>query len=155
MQEWLHTITEFFSGESSLPANPDPAHNVLLLQETKKKIETGIFTKLLKRPLVYIFEAAAYSISIVLSLIAFYFWNKIDNIFDTIDTVNFFNRLFNGANLMQNDYSWISYCLLVVMLLPAVIGFLLARLFTKSRKRTAVFIQVENMIDRVIFNLKG
>lgn len=155
MQQFLDEITDFFSGKSKAPANPDPAHNILLLQETRKKIETGILTKLLKRPTVYIFEIASYITSLILFVLAIYIWGRVDNIFDTIDTINFFNRLFNDGNLLADDYNWISYCLLFVLLLPSVICFLLARLFTKSRKHTAIFIEVENMIDRVIYNLKG
>ncbi|MEJ8818765.1 hypothetical protein [Lacibacter sp. H407] len=155
MQQFFDEITDFFSGKSKAPANPDPAHNVLLLQETRKKIETGILTRLLKRPTVYIFEIASYITSLILFVLAIYIWGRVDNIFDTIDTINFFNRLFNDGNLLVDDYNWISYCLLFVLLLPSVICFLLARLFTKSRKRTAIFIEVENMIDRIIYNLKG
>lgn len=153
MQQLLDDLKEIVTGKSKAPANPDPLHNIILLEEAKKKIESGVFTRLLKRPTVYILEIVAYACSLLLFILAIYFWGRVDNIFDTLDTINFFNRLFTGAELIEADYNWVSYCLLFVMMLPSVISFLLARLFTKSRKRTAIFIQVENMIDRVIYNL--
>lgn len=155
MQQILNDLTEFFTGKSKAPANPDPAHNILLLQETRKKIETGIFTKLLKRPTVYILEILTYIISILLFIIAFLVWGKIDNLFDSYDLINFVSENAAQKKLPLAEYVWVSYIILAVMLLPAVICFLFGRLFTKSRKRTAIFIQVENMIDRVIYNLNA
>lgn len=155
MQQLLNELTEFFTGTSKAPANPDPEHNVMLLQEARKKIETGIFTKLLKRPTVYILEITSYAVSLLLSIVAIYIWGRVDTIFDIIDIINVLNQIFSNADLIESDYKLISYCLLFALLLPSIICFLLARLFTKSRKRTAIFIQVENMIDRVIYNLKG
>ncbi len=154
MQDFLNSVTEFFTGRSSAPPNPDRAFNVLLLKETKHKIETGLLTRYLQRPLVYILETLAYVITIALFFTAIFYWNKVDNLFDAIDTINFMNKVVNGANLIEEDYDWVSYCILAVFLLPSFIGFLLARLFTASRKKTTVFIEVENMIDRVVYNLE-
>lgn len=155
MQELLNSVTEFVTGKSATPPNPDPAFNITLLKETKKRIETGVLTRYLQRPLVYILETVAYIITLALFLTAFFFWNKIDNLFDAVETINFFNRLFTNANLIENDYSYVSYFILLVFLIPSFISFLLARLLTANRKRTATFIDVENRIDRVIYNLEG
>lgn len=155
MQQILNDLTEFFTGNSKAPANPDPAHNILLLQEARKKIESGIFTKLLKRPTVYILEILTYIVSILLFIIAFLVWGSIDNFFDTYDILNLISENVTKKQLPLAEYVWVSYVILAVMLLPALICFLLGRLFTKSRKRTAIFIQVENMIDRVIYNLNA
>jgi hypothetical protein len=155
MQQILDELTEFFTGNSKAPANPDPEHNVMLLQEARKKIETGIFTKLLKRPTVYILEILIYIVTILLFIIAFLVWGRIDNLFDSYDLLNLASENVANKQLPLAEYVWVSYVILAVMLLPSFICFLLGRLFTKSRKRTAIFIQVENMIDRVIYNLKG
>lgn len=154
MQDFLNSVTEFFTGRSSAPPNPDPAFNVRLLKETKHKIETGLLTRYLQRPLVYILESLAYSFTIVLFGAGIFIWNQIDNLFDALDTINFVNKVLNGTDLIKEDYSWVSYCLLVLFLLPSLISFLLARLFSASRKKTTVFIEVENMIDRVVYNLE-
>lgn len=155
MASILNDVTNFIKGKSDTPPNPDVSHNIQILTEARNKIETGIFTRLLKRPTVIILETVSYIISLLLFITAIYFWGRIDNVFDTIDTINFFNRLFNDTNLVESDYDWISYTLLIILLFPSIVCFLLARLFTKSRKRTAVFIQVEELLENVIYNLKG
>lgn len=155
MSNILSEVTNFITGKSDAPPNPDPVHNIQILTEARNKIESGIFTKLLKRPTVIILEIVSYSISLVLFITAVYFWGRIDNVFDTIDTINFFNQLFNGTNLVESDYNWISYTLLMILLFPSIVCFLMARLFTKSRKRTTVFIEVEELLDKVVYNLKG
>ena len=155
MPKFIDEITEFFTGKSAAPANPDPAINVLLLNEAKKKIETGIFTRFFKRPTIYILEIGTYIITGILIGVAVYIWKKIDNIIDAQNTIDYLNSQFSNTEYHSNNYSWISYCILFVLLLPGIIGFLMGRLFTKSRKRIKVFIEVENMIDRVIYNLKN
>lgn len=155
MQEFLNSVTEFVTGKSGTPANPDPAFNVMLLKENKTKIETGVLTRYLQRQLVYILETSAHIITLFPFLACLFFWNKIDNLFDAAKTVNFMNRFFTNVNLIENDYSYVSYCILFALLIPAFISFLLARLLTANRRRTATFIDVENRIDQVIFNLPG
>ncbi len=155
MASLLNDVTNFITGKSDVLPNPDPALNIQILEEARNKIETGIFTRFLKRPMVYILESVSYIVSIFLFIVAIYIWSRIDNIFDTIDTINFFNQLFSNQNLIASDYDWISYALLIIFLLPSIICFLLARLFTKSRKRTAIFIEVEELIDHALYNLKG
>ena len=159
MQDIINNITDFFSGKSKVPANPDIAHNIYLLQETNKKIESGIFTRFFKMPTIRIIEIAVYIKTAILFMLALFFLGKIDNVFDTADTIKFNGQFISGSSSAGNentgtDISWISYMILIIFLLPSVICFLLARLFTKSRKRMNTFRQVENMIARVIYNLK-
>lgn len=155
MQNIIAGITDFFTGKSKAPANPDLAHNIILLNETRKKIKTGIFTRFFKRPTIYILEIVTYVVTSILFIAGFLIWNKIDNYFDVYATSQFLIEALSKSDLGHTDISWVSNIILFILLLPSVICFLLARLFTKSRKRMNVFIQVENMIDRVVFNLKN
>ena len=155
MADFLSDIKDFFSGRSSVPPNPDPRYNVRLLKVTRKKIESGIFTQLFKRPTVYIFEAITYLVTIILFLAALKIWSKIDSLFDTVEIINFVAKFTSNTDLELDHYSWVSYIFCGILMIPALISFLLSRLFTQSRKRMAVLMQVENMIDRVIYNLEG
>jgi len=110
-------------------------------------------------PTILVIEIAIYIITAILFMLALFFWGKIDNVFDTADTLKFIGQFISGSSSTGNEniganISWISYVILIVFLLPSIICFLLARLFTKSRKRMNTFRQVENMIERVIYNLK-
>lgn len=154
MADFLSDIKDFFSGRSSIPPNPDPTYNVRLLKVTRKKIESGIFTQLFKRPTVYILETITYLVTIFLFVAALKIWGKLDSLFDTAEIINFVSKFTSNTDLGIDEYSWISYVILGILMIPAFIAFLLSRLFTQSRKRTAILIQVENMIDRVIFNLE-
>lgn len=145
-------IANFFSGQGKIAPNPDASHNVQLLIEAKKKIETGIFTRVFKRPSIYFLEGTAYLFTGILFFAALLLWNKIENAFDGLDFINFAIKISSNNDLGLDDYSWISYWMLIMMLLPSVICFLLGRLLTKSRKRINVFIEVESMIDQVINN---
>lgn len=153
MEDIIDNIADFFSGKSKVTANPDPAHNINLLNETKKKIESGIFTRFLKRPTIYILEIVTYLITVILFISCFLIWNEIDNIFDTYATINLASQITVDKTLPLSDYLWVSYILLFILLLPSIICFLLGRLLTSSRKKMKVFIEVEKNIDRVIYNL--
>jgi TRAP-type C4-dicarboxylate transport system permease small subunit len=155
MKNIINDVSNFISGQSNLPANPDITHNIQELIETKTKIESGIFTRFFKRPTIHILEIVAYAITAILFVAAILIWGKIDNFFDAADTINFVSKMIGESDLQIADYSWISYIILFIFLLPSLICFLLGRLLTKSRKRMKVFIEVEGMIERVIFNLKG
>ena len=155
MQNIIAGITDFFTGKSKAPANPDLAHNIILLNETRKKIKTGIFTRFFKRPTIYILEIVTYVVTSILFIAGFLIWNKIDNYFDVYATSQFLIEALSKSDLGHTDIAWVSNIIRFILLLPSVICFLLARLFKKSRKRMNVFIQVENMIDRVVFNLKN
>lgn len=126
-----------------------------LLELAKKKIETGIFTRFFKRPGIILFEIITYLVTVFLFISALLIWHKIDNFFDAYDTIQFFRSYFSGTDAAESDdFSWISYCLLVVLLLPSIISFLSGRLITASRKRINVFIQVEDLIDDACAKLK-
>lgn len=66
MKQILSGIGDLLTGKSNTPPNPDPAHNVQLLQTAKQKVETGIFTKYFRRPYVVLMEIVFYCCTFLL-----------------------------------------------------------------------------------------
>lgn len=154
MQEIINNITGYFTGDSKEPANPDLAHNIFLLEETKKKIETGIFTRFFKKPVIVTGELVAYILTIILIGVGIYFWSKVDALLGVVQSSIYVHNIFADAKWDGTIVSIIDILLLVVSIMPAFICFLLGRSLSKSRKQINTFRQVENMIDRVVYNLK-
>ncbi|HRF23653.1 MAG TPA: hypothetical protein PLR98_05805 [Chitinophagaceae bacterium] len=153
MRRIFYKVAQFVTGDDYAPANPDINHNIEILKQAAGKIETGIYSRIFKRPLVIFLETGIYLLTIVLTVLTFYYWNKIDNLFMSAETIQKFGLILSSQETQANDYSGYSYLILAIMLLPALLCFLLGRLFTKSRKRMAIFIEVENNIKTVIKNL--
>lgn len=136
-------------------ADYDDLTALQLLELAKKKIETGIFTRFFKRPGIVLFEIITYLITVFLFISALLIWQKIDNFFDAYDTIQFLKSYFSGTDgADSDDFSWISYSLLFILLLPSIISFLTGRLITASRKRINMFIQVEDLIDDACAKIK-
>jgi hypothetical protein len=154
MQDFIGNITEFFSGKSNAPANPDVKHNIYLLNETKAKIETGVFTRFFKKPIILAGEISAYISTVVLALLGIFVWSKINTLLDVLLTAVEMHNFFGEAKWDSTLISVIDLLLFIVCAMPAFICFLLGRFLSKSRKRIKTFVQVENMIDRVIYNLQ-
>ena len=72
-----------------------------------------------------------------------------------IQTLGQGSEVISNLNWDSNNIRIIEALLLVLSISPALISFLIGRLFTKARKRINTMIEVENMIDRVIYNLSG
>lgn len=155
MSNIIANVTDYFMGKSNEPANPDIKHNIYLLEEIKRKIDTGVFTRFFKKPTLALSEIVTYLLSLILLLIGLYFWNKIDNLLNVISTLADMHNIFSQAEWDTNFVSIIDILLLIISLLPGCICFLLGRSFTASRKKINTFIEIENAIDRVIFNLKN
>lgn len=153
MRKYFNRVTSYLVELANGPKNNSIAHNVAMLEDAKKKIETGIFSRYLKRPTIYIIETIAYSISISLLLVAIYAWMKIDNIFEAYNTLKFMGAAIVDKTVQLSDFSGISYFILFALMLPSIICFLLARLLTSTRKRINTFIEVENIISKTIYNL--
>lgn len=153
MRNLFFKAAQYVTGNDYAPKNPDLRHNVELLKESVIKIETGVLTRILKRPLVTIIETIIYIVTAILAILAFYFWSKIDNLFDSVDFIQSFGLRLSSSSDTSKYYSGYSYLILLIMLTPSLFCFLFARLFTKSRKRMAIFIDVENRIKTVIKNL--
>ncbi|GAB2809166.1 hypothetical protein [Ferruginibacter profundus] len=155
MQEIIDNIAAYFTGDSNEPANPDIAHNIFLLEETKKKIETGVFTRFFKKPVIMTGELITYLLTIILIGVGIYFWSKVDSLIGVVQAYVTVHNLFADAKWDGTIVSIIDVLLLVVSIMPAFICFLLGRSLSKSRKQINTFRQVENMIDRVVYNLKS
>jgi len=151
----INNITEFFTGNSSAPANPDPAFNAMLLKEAKKKVEIGIFTRFFKKPVLILMEILSYGFALLLLFVGIYFYGQVDNLLSAIQTLGQGSEVISNLNWDSNNIRIIEALLLVLSISPALISFLIGRLFTKARKRINTMIEVENMIDRVIYNLSG
>lgn len=153
MKKLFNEVSGFITGQPPEPANPDPAHNSSLLKNAKSLIESGILTRFFKRPAIYILEGAAYIATFILLLTGFYFWKKIDNLFDAAATIDFFSKLFSETDLHLDDAGFISYIILLIFMLPSLICFLLGRSLSASRKRINRLITVEDTLSLVIHNL--
>lgn len=179
MKQILSDIGDLITGKSNTPPNPAVQHNIKLLQEARQKIESGIFTKYFKRPYIVLMETIFYSLTIVFfGLAVIYFLFGLTQTSPIIDSAHALNNniaLFKeGSNLlnfeaftnvltqlqafMDQFFQFILYLkllLFVLMSLPSIFTFLLARSYTKSRRRLSKFIEVEAIIEKVIYNLGG
>jgi hypothetical protein len=151
----INNISNFFAGTSNLPANPDPTFNAMLLQEAKRKVETGIFTRFFKKPVIIGFEIISYTASILFLIAGMWFFIKIDVALTFIQNGGQIIEYFADRKWNLNVIHFLEILLFVLSISPALISFLLGRLFTQSRKRITIFREVENMIDRVIYNLNS
>lgn len=150
----LNNISGFFNGENNAKPNPDPSVNAFMLEEAKRKIDIGIFTKFFKKPFLIAFEIISYLIAILMLFAGILFYSEIDSLLGIINT---FQVMLEESNDPKPDLSMIWIVKLLSMILsttPAFICFLTGRLFKNARKRLNTFIQVESIIDRVIFNLQ-
>lgn len=153
MKSLFFKAAQYVTGNDYGPKNPDLKFNIELLKEASLKIETGLFTRIFKRPLVLIIEIIIYIVTFLLAILAIYYWNKIDNLFSSVDTIQSLGLTLSANSQKSTDYSGYSYLILLIMLTPSIFCFLFGRLFTKSRKRMAIFIEVESRIKTVVKNL--
>lgn len=153
MKRLFFKVTQYVTGNDYSPKNPDINYNIELLREASMKIETGVYTRIFRRPLVFVLEFGIYLVTVVLFTLTLFYWKKIDNLFSATETIQKLGLSLSSQSEISIKYSGYSYLILGIMLLPTIFCFLLGRLFTKSRKRMAIFIDVENALNTVIKNL--
>lgn len=150
----LNNISGFFNGENNAKPNPDPAVNAFLLEEAKRKIDIGIFTKFFKKPFLIAFEIISYLIAILLLAAGIWFYGKIDTLLNWVQAKGEITKILDDQNWDSSVIWFLEFLLFVFSVSPAFICFLTGRLFKNARKRLNTFVQVESIIDRVIYNLK-
>lgn len=155
MQEFMKNISDYFSGNSKAAANPDIAYNIELLDAAKRKIESGVFTKFFKRPTIILSEVLSYLAALLFIIVGAYFGGKIDLLLSLYQKCLSCDDVLQKNALTPDTIPFLHILLYIVCGLPTLIFFLLGRSLTQSRKRINAFMQVENMIGRISFNLKN
>lgn len=72
----IKTITDYFGINEKEAPNPDPQHNANLLLAARNKVETGIFTRFFKRPVITALEIICYLLAVILFIAGFLVFYK-------------------------------------------------------------------------------
>lgn len=154
MNQTPNNTGNLFTVKSNTPPNPDAVHNINLLQSARLKFAIDIFTKHFRKSYVVLMETLFYSGTMLLLGIGFIVYFEISRF---IDLAKQTNHLPDAIITDPNTDAYVSvtqYLLLSLLLLPSLLSFLLAISYTKSRKRIGTLIEVEKIIETVVYNLK-
>lgn len=148
-------FSNFFNGKTQKPLQPELIENIRLLEGAKLMIETGVFVRFFKKPFIGLIELIVYSFSFALALGGYFLYDKIADLISAVCSMINFVDILTNANWDFGGLTLIKLVLFIFLMLPAFFSFLMARLFTRSRHRINLFVDVEKILDKVISNLKS
>lgn len=154
MKDILKNVTGIFTGKEEQP-NPDVLHNVTLLTQAKTEIDTGVFTRYFKKPFLVAGEVAGYILAVLLLIAGAVFCFQMNGLFELIKTTQEITELLTQKKWDIQTIELLKTFLYILSFSPALLSYLWARSFARARHKISAFMQVESVIDKVIFNLKG
>jgi hypothetical protein len=154
MKQIIENVTSLFNGKKEIP-NADPLHNAGLLEQARAKIETGVFTRYFKKSFFVTMEIAGYLIFALCVGLGISLCCKLHNLFEVLNNSVAIMEILEGKNYDKTSLNLIEWLIYFSAFLPAVISFFWARSYTKARRKINLIVEVERLIERVIFNLRG
>lgn len=154
MKEIIRDVTNLFQNNKELP-NPDTTHNIALLQQAHAKIETGIFTRYFKKSFFIMMEVIGYTVLILCIGAGVFSCIKLSELFKIINQSVEIIGILENKNYDTTTLRLVEILVYLLSFVPALVTFFGVRSYTRARQRINLIREVESLIERVIYNLKG